>query len=62
MSHFSAKTLRALIRKGVRIVGLQYLPDMSSAMPMANGETGYVVDDNGCGKVWTFRQVLEAAK
>jgi hypothetical protein len=40
MSHFSAKTLRALSRKGVRIVGLQYLPDMSSAMPMANGETG----------------------
>jgi hypothetical protein len=62
MSHFSAKTLRALSRKGVRIVGLQAIPDMSSAMPCANASTGFLVDDNGCGRVWTFRQVLEAAK
>jgi hypothetical protein len=62
MSHFSAKTLRALSRKGITVVGLQAIPDMSSDMPFANAETGFLVNDNGCGKVWTFRQVLEAAK
>ena len=48
MSDFSAKTIRALSRKGIRLVGLQ-------------GE-GYVMDDNGTCRVWTFRAVLEAAK
>ena len=59
MSHFSAKTLRALSRKGVTITGLQALPVNGS---FANCETGYLVNDNGCGRVWTFAQVLGAAK
>ena len=62
MSHFSASTLRRLAARGIRVVGLQAIPDMSSDMPFANASTGFVVDDNGCGRVWTFRQVLEAAK
>lgn len=27
----------------------------------ANASRGYVVDDNGTGRVWTFQQVREAA-
>ena len=58
---FSAKTLRALCGKGIELVGTQLLPD-AGAMPWANAERGFVVNDNGCGKVWTFAQVLGAAK
>ena len=60
MNDFSRATLRLLARKGIRIIGLQAIPDMSSPMPYANASRGYVVDDNGCGRVWTFQQVREA--
>jgi len=58
---FSAKTLRALCAKGIELVGTQMLPGAGD-MPWANAERGFVVNDNGCGKVWTFAQVLGAAK
>ena len=58
---FSAKTLRALTKRGIEVVSVQMLPG-AGAMPWANAERGYLVTDNGCGKVWTFTQVLEAAK
>ncbi len=58
MTHFSKRTLRDLARKGIRIVGLRLIPDMASAMPYANGATGYAVDDNGTGRVLTFGEVL----
>jgi len=61
MSHFSATTLRLLAKRGISLIGLQAIPDMASAMPCANASTGYLVNDNGCGRVWTFAQVLEAA-
>lgn len=62
MSDFSRKTLAALARKGISLIGLQAIPDMASAMPFANAARGYRVNDNGCGRVWTFSQVLEAAR
>lgn len=58
---FSAKTLRALSAKGIELVGVQALPGYGD-MPWANAERGFLVSDNGCGRVWTFAQVLEAAK
>jgi len=58
---FSAKTLRALCAKGIELVGTQMLP-AAGDMPWANAERGFVVNDNGCGKVWTSAQVLGAAK
>jgi hypothetical protein len=58
---FSAKTLRALSKRGVEVVGVQALPG-AGAMPWANAERGFLVSHNGCGKVWTFARVLEAAK
>ena len=62
MRDFSSSTLRRLAQKGIRLVGLQAIPDMSSDMPFANAARGYVVDDNGCGRIWTFSQVMEAAQ
>lgn len=61
MNDFSRATLRLLARNGIRIVGLQATPDMTSLMPYANASRGYVIDDNGTGRVWTFQQVREAA-
>jgi hypothetical protein len=31
-------------------------------MPFANATTGYVVNDNGTSRIWTFAQVREAGK
>lgn len=62
MADFSKKTLRSLSRKGIAIVGITLIPDMSSALPFANGDRGYQINDNGCGRVWSFSQVLEAAR
>lgn len=62
MYDFSRKTLRLLARKGITILRPVALPDMASAMPFANAGRGYSVDDNGCGRVWTFTQIMEAAR
>lgn len=58
---FSAKTLRALAARGIEVVGVQMLPG-AGAMPWANAERGYLVSQAGSGKVWTFAQVLAAAR
>jgi hypothetical protein len=62
MNDFSKSTLRSLAAKGISLVGITLLPDNGSAMPFANGERGYLLNDNGCGIVRTFGQVLELAK
>ncbi len=61
MNDFSKRTLNALARKGIKLIGLQAIPDMTSPMPYANATRGYLVDDNGCGRCWTHAQVLSAA-
>lgn len=62
MRDFSSKTLRALAARGIRVLRATALPDMSSDMPFANASRGYCVDDNGCGRVWTFAEVMAAAR
>ena len=62
MNDFSKKTIAALARKGIRLIGLQAIPDMSSPMPFANATRGYIIDDNGTGRVLTFNEILELAK
>jgi hypothetical protein len=57
--HFSPATRRALRKAGVRVYGLQALPDASGSF--LNSTTGYLVDDNGTGRVWTFAEVLAFA-
>jgi hypothetical protein len=61
MNDFSRTTVRSLLRKGITLVGLQWLPDMASDMPMACGERGYVVNDNGTGRVLRFTDVMALA-
>lgn len=54
MNDFSRKTIAALARKGIKLVGLQAIP----AAGFANAERGYRMDDNGLGRVLTFNEVL----
>lgn len=61
MRDFSRKTIAALANKGIRIINLQAIPGAGD-MPFANASRGYVVDDNGCCRVWTFDQVKQAAR
>lgn len=60
MRDFSAKTRNALARRGVSIIGTTVIPGAGD-MPFANGERGYRVNDNGCGRILTFAQVLALA-
>ena len=61
MRDFSSKTRSALAARGITIDGLTVIPS-DGDMPFANGQRGYRVSDNGCGRVWTFAQVIEAAQ
>ncbi len=58
--HFSAQARRALLRARIRITGLQGLPDADGSF--ANGETGYLVDDNGTGRVLSYRQIVTSVR
>lgn len=58
-SHFNAATRRALAKKGIALVSLTFVPGTDGFL---NGETGYLLDDNGTGRVQPFLGVLEAAK
>jgi len=62
MNDFSKKTIAALARKGISLIGLTVIPDMASAMPFANGERGYCLNENGCHRIRTFKEVLEMAR
>jgi hypothetical protein len=59
---FSPSTLRALTAKGLTVLRPVAIPDAASAMPWANADRGYAVNDNGCHRILTFAQVLEAAR
>jgi len=52
---FSRKTINALTKNGIRIYNKTWLPDESG--DYINGQTGYIVDDNGTSKVLTFSQI-----
>lgn len=60
MNDFSKKTLSSLLRKGITLVGLTLIPG-NGDMPFANGERGYILNDNGTQRVLLFSQVLDLA-
>jgi len=62
MRDFSASTLRRLSCKGITVIAPYAIPDHSSPMPYANARRGYRVNDNGTGRIFTFAQVMEAAR
>ena len=59
---FNRHTIRVLAHRGITIVGLQMIPDMTSSMPWANAERGYVIDDNGTGRVLTHSELCNMAE
>jgi hypothetical protein len=58
-SHFSAKTIKALSRKGVQIVGLQAAPAFEGDVYFSG--TVYLLNAAGTGLVRTHQQVLAMA-
>lgn len=60
MRDFTVKTRNALARKGIVVLNATTIPGEDGSF--ANGSRAYNVSDNGCGRVWTFGQVLEAAQ
>ena len=53
---FSRTTLAGLRRRGIQIVGSTWLPDEKG--DFARGQRGYLLDDNGTGRVRTFLEVM----
>ena len=60
MNDFTKKQIKNLRKKGISIYGKQWMPGKDGSF--ANGHTGYLVDDNGTGRVFTFSQVMNLAK
>jgi Ser-tRNA(Ala) deacylase AlaX len=56
---FAASTICSLSKKGITLIGTQLLPHPVTGW--INADRGYLVDDNGTGRVWTFTQVKAAA-
>ena len=61
MRDFSPATRSALAARGIRVLGAVTIP-ASGDLPFATGSRGYRLDDNGCGKIRTFAEVLEMAQ
>ena len=55
-----ARMVKALAKRGIKIYGLTTIPDYEKPLPYASGERGYLIDDRGTGRVWTFKMVREA--
>lgn len=59
---FSPATRRALIKKGIAVIGTCAIPDMSHPMPYANASRGYQLSDNGTFKIRTHAEVRAIAE
>jgi hypothetical protein len=59
--HFGRKTVTALSRKGIVLLGLVTIPG-DGPMSFTNTDTGYIVNDNGTGRVWTYSEVMRNAQ
>lgn len=60
MRDFNRSMITKLAGKGIRVYGATVIPGEGD-LPFATGQRGYLVDDNGCGRIWTFAQVLGAS-
>ena len=56
---FSKATIKALAARNIRIVGVQAIP--ADANDVYFSGTGYALDNNGCGMIRTFTEVLKLA-
>jgi|688.fasta_scaffold116117_5 hypothetical protein len=57
---FGKRIVNKLAKKGVKIISAQNMPGADGSY--ANGETGYMVDDNGTGRLLSALQVLKMAE
>jgi hypothetical protein len=55
---FSSSVRRALLKRGIVVLGICAIPDMSHPMPFANASRGYQLSDNGTGKVRSHIEVI----
>ena len=65
MAHFMSKDFaktvnKALKAKGIEIYGATFLPSADGS-GYANGERGYLLNDNGCSRIRTYREVIALA-
>lgn len=58
---FSSKTLKALTKRGIRIVGATYIPGPDGSFISADAQQVWNLDDNGTHRVRTFREVMALA-
>ena len=56
---FGKEVRAALTKRGVKIIGSTWLPDEKGSY--ASGHRGYLLDDNGTGRVRDYRGVLSLA-
>lgn len=56
---FGKEVLAALKKRGIKIYGSTWLP--APGGDFANGDRGYLLDDNGTGRVRDYRGVLTLA-
>ena len=59
MRDFSAKTIRALRIKGIRVIGTQAVPDFEGDRYFSG--VAYRLDDNGAHRVRSHAEVLRLA-
>jgi hypothetical protein len=57
--YFNAKTVRALGKRGVRVIGATWLPGTDGSF--ANGQTGICLDNNGTHEIRSYLEVLGMA-
>lgn len=53
---FSAKTRRALSKRGIVIIGATVIPG-TGPLPFANGTRGYCLNNNGEHQIRTYAEV-----
>lgn len=58
---FTPDTQRMLAQRGITLLRATYIPG-DGPLPFATGQRAYEVSDNGCGRVMTHPQILEAAR
>lgn len=58
---FNVSTIKKLVKKNISIMTITSIPGENPDMPFANSERGYIVNDNGTSRVWTYSQIIAAS-
>jgi hypothetical protein len=60
MNDFSKKTIKSLASKGITLIGLTTITGTDGTY--ANGERGYILNDNGTQRIMNWLQVDKLAR